>query len=136
MTRFAEVLAEVGPPEEARPELAERLQAYSRYLALLAEELEALKRHDAARLLKLAEDRRELEAELERAGAGEELADLVDTGVRTLESEAEQGGETHRRWLELESGTLRAARGLRLRPRNWGDYGRLLSADASLDVRF
>lgn len=137
MTRFAEVLAELAGAEgEPGPELAERLQRYSRYLAVLAEELEALKRHDTARLPKLAEERRELEAELERAGAGDELAALVEVGIRMLETEAEQGGATRSRWLELESGTLRAARGLRTRPRGWGEYGRLRTADASLDVRF
>lgn len=137
MSDFAAVLAEAVAPQEEPPEISERLQSFSRYLSLLAEELEARKAHDAPRLKRLAQDRRELESVLEREGAGGEIAALVGDGLRLLEREAERGDASRIRWIELEGGTLRAARQLRLRPRSAGRYDGLRTMDdARLDVRF
>lgn len=133
-------------PPRTRPE---RLRDFGRYLALVADELDALEQRDLPRLRELQEQRLELERELrpdreeEETGSrgeplpfAEDLAGLLAEGLDTLQQGAEEDRISRDRWTTLEHDALRAMQGTRLRGVRRGQYLELASGDARLDVRF
>jgi hypothetical protein len=125
-------------PAEEPPSLPDRLQRYSRYVALVAEQLEALERRDAARLQAIEEERREIERGWQEdvTPPPEEIRALLRSGLRQLEDQAGQEEEERELWTRIESGAIRAAHVLRPRPLRIGRYAALENADNTVDVRF
>jgi hypothetical protein len=98
-----------------RAELAERLQLYSRYVALVAEQLDALGRDDRGRLKELVEERGRLEAGLAHApgepiGDAMSIEDLLGAGLASLAERIDAIRRMEDRWSLLNDGAVRSAR--------------------------
>lgn len=119
-------------PTPESPALSCRLQAYARYLAVVAEQLETETGGDARRAHGLAVQRDRMQQEL----AGMEPALLLQEGLSELDQRAEVHELMRERWLELQSGALRSARSIRFRPASRRRYQDIPSAAARVDVRF
>jgi hypothetical protein len=126
------------PPADEPASLPDRLQRYSRYLALVAEQLAAMERRDVARLQAIEEEREEIERgwQEEDTPPPEEIRALLHSGLRQLEEQADQEEEERERWTLIQSGAIQAAHVLRPRPLRIGSYGPLGKAENTVDVRF
>lgn len=99
-------------------ELVDRLQRYSRYMALIAEQLEALHDDDSERLRRLNEQRQMLETEMagtpesENSGipAPLRIQEDLTRGLAELESRLQTDLWTEERWNRISEGTLKSAR--------------------------
>ncbi len=142
------LLPEPGPPPE-RDTLRARLQVYSRYAALVADQLAALDQGDLTRLQELAAEReRVLRALTEVEGADPdapgddtvelrvEFPELLAQALRELADRTEAGLRLHERFQDLEGVTLRAFRGAQLRRSGRGQYWRGGPGQHRIDVRF
>jgi hypothetical protein len=136
------LLPEPPAQREERAPLAERLQGYARYLALVAEELEALERRDEPRLQLLDAERQRLARELAGTEPGEppppphlELYALLRSGLEEIEAHVGQEEQEKEMWDHLESGALRAAHRLRVSVVRPGEYRPFSGGDAKVDVR-
>lgn len=127
------------------PALPGRLQTYSRFVALVAEQLDALQRKDAARLQELGEERVRLEREMAEPeavesirspAANEHLGALLAAGLHELEHQTEQAQHAREVWSLLQDGALLAARDLRPAPLRSGHYQAIGITAAQVDVRF
>lgn len=131
--------------------LSERLQIYSRYVALIAEQLQAVQRRDARSVRQLEMERTRLEAEMAPGGAAAraehpaavsgppgELSDLLLNGLVELEQVAHDEEQISECWSAIERGALQAARRLggRLRPSQPGNYTAQEPLSGTVDVRF
>lgn len=81
--------------DAASPELTERLQRYSRILALIAEQLDAARSGDSERLRQVRTERAMLESELELKSVQLQTGDRRDSGQN-----AYTGGEHQREELD------------------------------------
>jgi hypothetical protein len=132
------VLEPAPAPTEEPASLPDRLQRYSRYVALVAEQLEALERRDVARLQAIEEERQEIERgwQEDSTPPPEEIRALLRSGLRQLEDQADQDEEERELWIRIQSGAIQAAHVLRPRPLRIGSYTALGNADNTVDVRF
>lgn len=145
----AEQLARMDAPTGEDRTLAERLQVYSRLLALVADELAALEGGDAAKRRELSDARAELMRELfpppddeapEDAPPAPEpvaaLTALLSEALDALRQTEEDEKRSRDRWISLEGDALKALQGARMSGPRAGRYLELASSDALLDVRF
>jgi hypothetical protein len=125
-------------PAEEPSSLPDRLQRYSRYVALIAEQLAAMERRDVARVQEIEEERREIERgwEEDATPPPEEIRALLHSGLRRLEDRAGQEEEERELWTRIQSEAIVAAHALRPRPLRIGRYGALGGAANKVDVRF
>jgi hypothetical protein len=85
-----------------------RLAAYSRYAAIVQEQLRALREENMARFDELAGTRAEIQEELEAASeGGQEEAELDEEGKALLNGAAEELGRAMVQDQEIESRLLR-----------------------------
>lgn len=128
---------------------AEQLRSWSRYLAVLADELDALASGDNVAALGVAEERERIEHELQAyAGSmaeadgvletspAELLAELVDAALRERDERLLADQLLRNRFQDLQDGTLPRARGITNRYGWGGRYSATSSADPRLDRRF
>jgi ATP-dependent exoDNAse (exonuclease V) beta subunit len=125
-------------PAEVPASLPDRLQRYSRYVALVAEQLAAMERRDVARLQAIEEEREEIERgwQEEDTPPPEEIRALLHSGLRQLEDQAGQEEEERELWTRIQSEAIVAAPALRPRPFRIGSYSAQGSAANTVDVRF
>jgi hypothetical protein len=125
-------------PAEEHASLPDRLQRYSRYVALIAEQLAAAERRDVVRVQEIEEERREIERgwQEDATQPPEEIRALLQSGLRQLEDQAGQEEEERELWTRIQSEAIVAAHVLRPRPLRIGSYGALGSAANTVDVRF
>ena len=124
-------------------ELLDRLQRYSRYVAIVAGQLDALDRGDHDRVLVLMGERRLLEPECSLEGGGWDsdsmppsLQEALVSGLSELERRFEMDRSLEDHWISIRDGALRSARSLALR--SLPPVGRYAAADSCgerLDLR-
>lgn len=127
------------PRRQEATSLPERLQHYSRYVALVAEQLEALGSRDLGRMQRIEEERLRIEREWGESDEGrpnEQLSALLRSGLSELASQADSEEEERERWTLIQTGALQAAHSLHQPPLRIGSYGAMGSAEAKVDVRF
>jgi hypothetical protein len=136
------VIPAAPAPREERASLPDRLQGYSRYLALVAEQLEALDQQDAPRLQALELARQRLARQLAGTEPDEplpqphlEIYALLRAGLEEIEQHVGQEEQEKEVWDHLESGALRAAHSLRVTVVRPGEYRPFPGGDAKVDVR-
>lgn len=140
------------------PDPIERLQRYSRFVALVAEQLGAIREDDAERLRRLTDERHALERELleaadnedqqARAGAEEDEQDVAE-GVALARLQDELGNALSElaeridseRWKEeqwslLNDGAIRSARSVPMVRLIGRAYPELEERTSHLDRRF
>ncbi len=147
----------IAPDLVPAPDPVERLQRYSRFVALVAEQLDALREDDAERLRRLTEERQALEREFaddalsvdslaeeapSAGGQSEEgaaLARLQDELGNAL-SELEERIDTERwkqeQWTLLNDGAIRSARSVPMVRLIGRAYPELEERTSHLDRRF
>lgn len=141
----------ITPDIVPAPDPVERLQRYSRFVALVAEQLDALRDDDAERFRRLAEERQVLERELDGAslleedaeidpiGEGAALARLHDELGDAL-SELDERLDTERwkeeQWALLSDGAIRSARSVPTIKRIGRAYPEMEERTSHLDRRF
>lgn len=144
----------IGPDIVPAPDPIERLQRYSRFVALVAEQLDALRDNDAERFRRLTAERQALERELAEAAAkaiergpnesdeiveGASLARLQDElGNALSELEERLGAE---RWKEeqlalLAEGAMKSARNVPMIRPIGRAYPEMQQRTSHLDRRF
>lgn len=127
--------------------LQERLRGYARYVALVADQLEALEQGDRTRLRDLHEARAELEREMQgeppeeddpeaTAPSPAELQEALTAGIRLLELAVETSQATQEEWTRLQDRVRSATVGLRPARVAWDRYPEAEAGVARLDVRF
>lgn len=118
---------------EAReaPRLDVRLEAYARYLSLVAEQLRALEGGELGRLRTLLEERAALETELD-----EEIEALLTRALDALDQGMERDQELRDHWRSLQEDALRVTRGVHAPRLHRGRYPQGPQTPARLDVRF
>lgn len=120
------------------PDVSASLQAYARCLALLADEIEAMRVGDAVKLGELAKLRLEAERELGEASETSpyaELASVTEEAVRELGDRSAENRRREEDVARLEAESLPLLRGIR----NWlspGIYAELGTNHGAFDVRF
>ena len=136
------MLPDAPAPREERASLPDRLQGYSRYLALVADELEALEQQDERRLRFVDAERQRLARELtgtepdaEPPPPHLELYALLRAGLEEIEAHVGQEEQEKEMWDHLESGALRAAHQLRVAVVRPGEYRPFSGGDKKVDVR-
>lgn len=142
----------------ASPELAERLQRYSRMVALVAEQLDAVRDGDSERMQQLQAERALLESELDpqRDAAAESVDEDEEGGPDGIDSpqfatafhEDLQSAlellathwqtlkEAEENWNIIQDGAVRSARAVpafRVAPRGYPEYER---GKSRVDLRF
>lgn len=134
MSAAAEVLSSGAPAAELRT----RLQCYARYVALIADQLEALEQGDSARLRQTQEARDELERELAGGEAedADDLDSLVRRGAEAVERRLAEERSLRSRWTSLEDDAIRVTRTVRASRPGRGRYPATGALAAQLDVRF
>lgn len=129
-----------APATEPASELAERLQIYARYVAIVAEQLEALSADRAERVAELEEERLAAETKLrELEKAVDELPSLeefLSLGVAALEEGSTAARKLQERWSALSEGAIRSARKVGPIVVSGGRYPELRSPEHHLDRRF
>ena len=108
-------------PEVAPPSLAETLHRYSRYLAIVAEQLEASAEGDLQKLMTLLGDRIVLEVDLEPFNQDEDepvasLDELLMQALAEVNEKVESDRLDKDQWVQLSNDALTSARTLSLRP--------------------
>lgn len=140
--------------------LADRLRVLSRLLAITADEISAMERHDVVRRRECCDARRELQREIDAPWPGTGTADpgddaldpgdasiaaqlpdrvagLLAEALEALQQYDREERRMHDRWLALEEDALRAVHGAnRITARPAGHYPDRPPLDTRLDVRF
>ena len=141
------------PCELERSSSITRLRDIARFVCLVADQMEALESHDAARLRELTEERDTLEETLRPAPddtleveegqeeptplpISEELSHILSEALERLDRVAEESLQERHRWIFLGDDALRALQGARLRAARGGQYVKFSSTNARVDVRF
>lgn len=121
----------------------ERLQRYSRYAALVAEQLEALRSGDLDRLRRLNVERMLLQGEDDwpegEAGESKPLSDLHDvlrSGIDELEERFDGRRRVDERLSLISAGALRTARELPVTPTRRRRYPEISARQSRVDLRF
>jgi hypothetical protein len=116
--------------------LPDRLQRYSRYVALVAEQLEAAEQGDLARLQLIEAERLEIERNWDDDNIPPpgEFGSLLHSALRELQNRS--GAEERERWDLIQNGALQAAHTLRMPPLRIGSYRPLQSTDQKVDLKF
>lgn len=123
--------------------LTDRLQRYGRYVALVAEQLEALRAGDGDRLRRLRAEGEELEASLE-ADDGEPsdspllpmLHDALQLGLSELAESFDSDLQIREQWARINDGALRNARSIPAPRVNTRGYPELGNPSNRVDLRF
>lgn len=115
-----------APATEPASELAERLQIYARYVAIVAEQLEEERLAAETKL-------RELEKAVDELPSLEEFLSL---GVAALEEGSTAARKLQERWSALSEGAIRSARKVGPIVVSGGRYPELRSPEHHLDRRF
>jgi hypothetical protein len=147
----------IAPDVVPAPDPVERLQRYSRFVALVAEQLGAMREDDAERLRRLTEERHVLERELALAAAPEteethEAAtdgDAIDEGAALARlhdelgnalSELDERLDSERwkeeQWTLLSDGAIRSARSVPMVRLIGRAYPELQERTSHVDRRF
>lgn len=125
--------------------VVERLKRVSRYAAVLAEQLEAVREDDRGRFTRLADERHTLEAWLREdstesegeaeIGIQERVRSEIETALADLAEHLTIERTAEERWTRINEGAVRSARGvpsLRISPR---EYPALEARSAKVDLR-
>lgn len=134
------------PPPSLREheELRRRLQAYSRQISLIAEQIAALDAGSLGRFHELAVERHRIERELGDAGAPpfgdapaapEGLDDELAQALRDMQGRVEGDERVRDRLQGLQDAALHATRGLEIRRPEGGEYMTAGRVPCQLDVR-
>lgn len=146
----------IAPSDSVSTDAVERLQRYSRFVALVAEQLDAMREDDGERLRRLGEERvsieRELadqsaphsadhtdEADAELAGPDDTLAGLHQElwqALATLEERFDADRHTEEQMALLSNGAIRWARSMPAVRLNGRPYPDLEQRTSHLDRRF
>ena len=127
------------PVPLSRPEA---LLRYSRYVAIVAEQLQAATAGDRERMLALLEERRLLEDELNPSPDDENepepsMDELLTSALAELSANLEADRLDKDQWLQISSGALTSARSLSRRPAAVaGRYPEPGARGERLDLRF
>jgi hypothetical protein len=120
-------------------ELTERLQLYARYVAIVAEQLEALSGDRAERVAELEEERLAAEAKLHALQDATtelpRLEEFLNLGVAALDESSTAARELQERWSALSDGALRSARTVGPITVSGGRYPQIRPLDHHLDRR-
>lgn len=119
------------PQEAPRAPLEERLEAYARFVSLVAEQVRASVAGEVGRLRDLMEERAALETELDEDGEA-----LLARALDALDERVEKDQELRDHWRRLQEDALRVTRGLHAPRLHRGRYPQGPSSPAQLDVRF
>jgi hypothetical protein len=150
---FGEALALPDPAGAEDTPLAERLHAFSRLLALAADELAALEQGDHTKRRELSEARDELMQTMQEPASAEDaesddlppvsislpdqLWSLISEALDSLEQRESEERRMQDRWSSLEGDALRAMHvGGRIVPLRAGRYPADTATESGLDVRF
>jgi hypothetical protein len=118
-------------------ELTERLQLYSRYVAIVVEQLQALAAEDSIRITELDVKRRELEDRLNDDPGSEPhtLDEFLDLGLAAIEQSSEGARQLEERWIQLSGDALRSARRVGTVSLRNGSYPDVRLAETRFDRR-
>jgi hypothetical protein len=118
-------------------ELTERLQLYSRYVAIVAEQLQALATEDSARIAELDVERHELEERLndDQGSDPHTLDEFLDLGLAAIQQSSEGARQLEERWIQLSGDALRSARRVGTVSLRNGSYTDARLAEISFDRR-
>jgi cell division FtsZ-interacting protein ZapD len=111
-----------------------QLQACSRYVARVAEQLEALERGELARVRELDSSRQALEQEIRAAGVPQEIDEILRTGLQEVRRRVASEQAVRELWSGLRDQALRSARRI-ARPVTRGRYPDPRPTDARFDIR-
>ena len=124
------------------PSRVETLLRYSRYVAIIAEQLEATEVGDRERVMLLLDERRLIEAEIEATHDDESsdpasLDELLTSALAEVSEKIESARLDKDQWIQISSGALTSARSLSLRPAAAaGRYPEPVARGERLDLRF
>ncbi|MEX2570312.1 MAG: hypothetical protein WD737_03335 [Gemmatimonadota bacterium] len=123
--------------------LSERLQLYARYVALVAEQLAALREDRPYELTNLEEERAGLEARLQDTDGrvvddtitAARLDEFLSLGLAALQEDVDGKHALEDRWARLSDGAIRSARVVAPPRIPGGSYPETRSAGSRLDRR-
>ena len=130
-------------PQAAESALSDRLQRYGRYVALVAEQLEALRNGDHEKLGRLRAEGEEIEASLavEDGEPSENpllplLQDALQVGLSELAESFDSDLVSREQWARINDGALRSARSVPAPRIATRGYPELSKPSSRVDLRF
>ena len=114
------------------------LRLYSRYISVLAEQLDAVADEDNLRIAELEEERLMIEADLdlpEGEGAESSLAELLGAALEILQEKVDMSRLLEERWEMLSTQALQSARSVGTPATIGGRYAEGRALQSQLDRR-